>query len=81
MFMGPWLLRNNYALLLEEYEGFQNPRSIVLDKQAVWAQVMHLPDNYMKEHVIRGMCRSVGEVMEVQVKLPTSFMGVFYNQN
>jgi hypothetical protein len=52
--MGPWLLRNNYALLLEEYEGFQNPRSIVLDKQAVWAQVMHLLDNYMKEHGIEA---------------------------
>jgi hypothetical protein len=31
MNMGPWLFRNNYALIMEEYDGFQNPRSIVLD--------------------------------------------------
>jgi hypothetical protein len=40
MNMGPWLFRNNYALMMEEYDGFQNPRLIVLNKVAVWIRVM-----------------------------------------
>ncbi|KAM0840167.1 hypothetical protein ACQ4PT_059801 [Festuca glaucescens] len=77
MFMGPWLFRNNYALLMEEYDGFQKPRSIVLDKLAVWVRVMHLPDNYMKDPMIKGMCRPVGEVKEEHVKLLIGFAGEF----
>jgi hypothetical protein len=77
MNMGPWLFRNNYALMMEEYDGFQNPRTIVLDKIVVWARVLQLPDNYLKEPMIRGMCRPVGEVKEVQIKLPAGFIGEF----
>jgi hypothetical protein len=77
MNMGPWLFRNNYALIMEEYDGFKNPRSIVLDKVAVWVRVMQLPDNYLKEPIIRGMCRQIGEITEVQVKLPAGFIGEF----
>jgi hypothetical protein len=36
MLNGPWLFRNQ-ALILLEYDGFTNPRSIKLDKIAVWA--------------------------------------------
>jgi hypothetical protein len=77
MNMGPWLFRNNYALIMEEYDGFKNPRSIVLDKVAVWVRVMQLPDNYLKEPIIRGMCRQIGEITEVQVKLPAGYIGEF----
>jgi hypothetical protein len=77
MYMGPWLFRNNYALMMEKYDGFQNPRSIALNKVAVWTRVMQLPDNYLKEPVIRGMCRKVGEVREVQITLPAGYIGEF----
>jgi hypothetical protein len=65
MNMRPWLFRNNFGLLMEEYDGFQNPRTIVLNKIAVWVRVLQLPDNYLKEPVIRGMRRSVAEVKDV----------------
>jgi hypothetical protein len=39
----PWLFRKNYALMMEEYDGFQKPRSIVLDKITISARVMKLP--------------------------------------
>jgi hypothetical protein len=77
MNMGPWLFRNNFVLLMEEYDGFQNPRTIVLNKIAVWVRVLQLPDNYLKEPVIRGMCRPVGDVKEVQITLPAGFVGEF----
>ncbi|KAM0927801.1 hypothetical protein ACQ4PT_002069 [Festuca glaucescens] len=53
MLQGPWVFRNQ-AVMIEEYDGFANPRSIVLDKITVWAQVLKLPNMLLKESVIRG---------------------------
>jgi hypothetical protein len=50
---------------MEEYDGLQNPRSVVLDKIMVWAQVLKLPDLYLKAPIIKGMRRSMGEIEEV----------------
>ena len=46
---GPWLFRNQQALLIQEYDGFLNPRSVILDKLDVWGRVLKLPDNYLKK--------------------------------
>jgi hypothetical protein len=62
---------------MEEYDGLQNPRSIVLDKLTIWAQVMKLPDLYLRVPIIKGMCRSMGEILEVQIKLPAGYIGEF----
>jgi hypothetical protein len=59
--------------MMEDYDGFQNPRSIVLNKVTVWAQILKLPDNFLKEPIIRGMCREMGEIVEVQIRLPAGF--------
>jgi hypothetical protein len=56
---GPWVFRSQ-AVMIEEYDGFSNPRSVVLDKIMVWAQVLKLPDMLLKDAVIRGMCRNMG---------------------
>jgi hypothetical protein len=48
-----------------------------LDKVAVWAQIHKLPDNFLKVQVVKGMCRGVGEVEEVQITLPAGFVGSF----
>ncbi|KAK1652507.1 hypothetical protein QYE76_070312 [Lolium multiflorum] len=76
MHQGPWLFRDQ-ALIIEEYDGFTNPRAVKLDRIGVWAQVHSLPDNYLKVPIIKGMCRNVGEVTEVQLKLPSGFVGSF----
>ena len=47
----------------------------MLDKLVVWVRGMKLPDNYLKEALIRGMCRPMGHVLKVQVKLPTGYVG------
>lgn len=77
MNLGPWFFRNNHALLIAEYDGFSNPRSIVLDKLAVWAQIHKLPDNSLHENIVKGICRPIGEVLDVQLKLPVGFVGEF----
>lgn len=74
MVMGPWFFRNQ-AVLMEEYDGFGNPRSVFLEKLTVWVQVHKLLDNYLHEQIVRGMCRTIGEVKEVQLRLPASFVG------
>lgn len=76
MYQGPWLFRDQ-AVIMEEYDGYTNPRSVKLDKVTVWAQVHQLPDNFLKEPIIKGMCRNVGEILEVQIKPPSGFVGSF----
>lgn len=76
MNMGPLLFRYQ-AMIMEEYDGYENPRVVVLNKLAVWARVLQSPDNYLHEAVIKGMCRPMGEITEVQVRLPTGFFGEF----
>jgi hypothetical protein len=53
------------TLILEEYDGFMTPRSVALDKTYVWVRVLKLLDNYLVEHVIKGMCKPMGEIKEV----------------
>ena len=76
MLEGPWLFRDQ-AVILVEYDGFKNPDSIKLDKLAVWAQIHWLPDNFLIEPAVRGMASRIGEVEEVQLKLPAGFFGEF----
>ena len=44
MNQGPWLF-GKQALLIEEYDGFPNPKSVKLDRVMVWAQIHKLRDN------------------------------------
>lgn len=76
MVNGPWLFRNQAVILLE-YDGYTNPRTVVLDKVAVWARILGLPDNYLNEPVIKGMCRKMGTILEVQIQLPAGYVGAF----
>lgn len=74
MNMGPWLFLYQ-AVIMEEYDGFENPSSVVLDKFAVWARVMRLPDNDLHDIVVKGMCHPMGGILEFKIKLPTGYVG------
>lgn len=65
------------GVLIEEYDGFTKPESVVLDKIVVWARILKLPDNYLFPAAIKGMCRRMGKVLEVQTTLPAGFIGEF----
>ena len=62
---------------MAEHDGYSNPRSIVLDRLAVWAQIYKLPDNFLHENIVRSICRPIGEVLDVQLKLVARFIGEF----
>ena len=76
MFEGPWLFKRQ-AVIMKEYDGFKNPESIQLDKLTVWAQIHRLPDNFLIERAVRGMASRIGEVEEIQLRLPAGFFGEF----
>lgn len=64
-------------MLIAEYDGFMNPRSVVLDKIVVWARILKFPNNFLFPKAIQGMCRKMGKVLEVQTTLPAGFVGEF----
>ena len=73
MLDGPWLFRDQ-AVILEEYDGSKNPNSFKLDKIEVWAQIHHLPDNFLIEWAVKGLASRIREVKEVHLKLPVFFL-------
>lgn len=76
MFDGPWLF-HGHGLIMAEYDGFKHPETVKLDRLAVWAQIHKLPDNYLCDAVVRGMSKRIGEVEEIQLKLPAGFFGEY----
>ncbi|KAE8812877.1 hypothetical protein D1007_09969 [Hordeum vulgare] len=74
---GPWDFKG-YTVIMAEYDGFTNPQKIKLDKLETWAQIHKLPDGFLKsEKALGNLAQRVGEVQEVQVKLPNGFVGEF----
>lgn len=76
MLNGPWLFRNR-TMILMEYDGFMNPRSVSLEKKCCMARVLKLPDNYLNDAVIKGMCRKMRKIVKVQIQLQTGYVGPF----
>ncbi|KAI4975085.1 hypothetical protein ZWY2020_048692 [Hordeum vulgare] len=76
MLEGPWIFRD-HAVIMKEYDGFKKPESVALDKLSVWAQIHLVPDNFLIEPTVRGLASHIGEVEEVQLKLPARFFGEF----
>ena len=73
---GTWLFREQ-AFIIEEYDGFPNPKWVKLDRIVVCAQIHELPYYYLKEPTIRVMVSDMGEIKEVQIKLPSGLVGSF----
>ena len=76
MTMAPWLFRYQ-VVILEEYDGFEDPRSVVLNQIALWERVLRLLDNLLHDVVIRGMCRPMGKILALQIKLLAGYVGEF----
>ena len=75
---GPWEFRGFGALIIVEYDGFSNPKSIKLDRLETWSQIHKLLDAVLKnEGFIKNMAKRIGDVQEVQITLPNSFVGKF----
>ncbi|KAE8817641.1 putative disease resistance protein RGA3 [Hordeum vulgare] len=76
MLEGPWLFREQ-AVILKQYDSFKNLDSVKLDMVAIWAHIHGLPNKFLIEPAVRGLASRVGEVEELQLKLPTGIFGEF----
>ena len=74
---GSWDFRGS-ALIIQEYDGFSKPESVKLDQIETWTQIHRLTDGVLKkQEFVQNMARRIGEVQEVQIKLPNGFVGQF----
>ncbi|KAE8801033.1 hypothetical protein D1007_23368 [Hordeum vulgare] len=65
-FKGPWLFRD-HGVLIEKYDGYTRYDEVVLDKLAVWIQIVDLPPLFGKEHVVQSLTKKVGTVEKVML--------------
>ena len=70
-------LFQNWFVTIEEYDGFENPRSMALNKVIVCVRVLKLPKNYLSDTIVRGMCQNTGEIFDVQIQLSVGYAGAF----
>ena len=60
------------------YDGFSKPESIKLNKLQTPCQIHKLPDAVLKnETFVKNMAKRIGEVQEIQIALPSGFVGKF----
>lgn len=63
---GPWLFRNQ-SVVIEEYDGLTNTKSLQLDSLRIWVRIMGLPDLLRNEPVAKMLVSKMGEVLEVEL--------------
>lgn len=63
---GPWLFRG-MGMLIEDYNGKQDPASFDFDGLYVWAQIHNIPELYRKAEVVDQLARRIGRVKETQL--------------
>ena len=63
---------------MAEYDVLSNPETIKLHRLETWSQIHKLPDAVLKnEGFVRNMAKRIGEVQELQITLPSGFIGQF----
>ncbi|KAM0883628.1 hypothetical protein ACQ4PT_031533 [Festuca glaucescens] len=63
---GPWTFRG-WAVLIEDYDGKEDPEQFVFGGLYVWAQIHGIPELYRKPWVADDLARRVGKTKEVQM--------------
>ena len=63
---GPWTFCG-WAVLIEDYNGREDPEKVSFGGLYVWAQIQGIPELYRKTSVIDNLARRVGMTKEVQM--------------
>ncbi|KAM0907786.1 hypothetical protein ACQ4PT_015917 [Festuca glaucescens] len=63
---GPWTFRG-WAVLIEDYDGKDDPERFVFGGLYVWAQIHGIPEIYRKPWIVDDLARRVGKTREVQM--------------
>jgi hypothetical protein len=76
---GPWIFRQQ-GVMLEKYDGIEDPKSVALNRIHAWVQVRGIPPLFHKDELVRDMAARIGEVLSVDLYAlgasGTSFMRV-----
>ncbi|KAM0875583.1 hypothetical protein ACQ4PT_036698 [Festuca glaucescens] len=60
---GPWTFRG-WAVLIEDYDGKEDPEEISFGGLYVWAQIHGIPELYRKNSVVDDLARRIGKTKE-----------------
>jgi hypothetical protein len=63
---GPWTFRG-WAVMIQDYDGKEDPVNISFDGLHVWAQIHGIPELYRKVHIVDDLARRIGKAREVQM--------------
>ncbi|XBH77482.1 hypothetical protein VPH35_103957 [Triticum aestivum] len=55
------------GMLIEDYDGKQDPESVNFDGLFVWAQIHNIPELYRKLEIVDQLARRIGRVKETQL--------------
>lgn len=71
---GPWTFKGK-AVVIEPYDGYTRPSTVVLNKVDMWIQIHDLQDMFF--HLIKSLAGTVGEYIYVEQK-SQDFEGNFF---
>jgi hypothetical protein len=73
---GSWTFRG-WALLIQDYDGKEDPEKVIFGGLYVWAQIHGIPELYRKTAVVDGLAQRVGKAEEVQMTPKLFFEGKY----
>jgi hypothetical protein len=65
---GPWLFRN-WGMVIQGYDGYTKPSSLILDKLPIWIQIHDIPEVYLKKkEILQNLAGRVGKFIKVDTE-------------
>jgi hypothetical protein len=71
---GPWTF-HGWAVLIENYDGKEDPEKISFGGFFVWEQIYGIPELYRKPDVVDDLARRIGKTREVQMSQKLFYEG------
>jgi hypothetical protein len=62
---GPWLFRN-WGIVIQGYDGYSKPSTLILDKLPIWIQIHDIPEVYLKKkEILENLAGRVGNFIKI----------------
>jgi hypothetical protein len=65
---GPWLFRN-WGIVIQPYDGYSKPSSMILDRLPIWIQIHDIPEAYVKKkEILQNLAGRIGKFVKVDTE-------------
>jgi hypothetical protein len=65
---GPWLFRN-WGIVIQPYDGYSKPSSMILDRLPIWIQIHDIPEVYLaKKEIQQNLAGRLGKFIKVDIE-------------